>query len=373
MPNAHTALSDSQRSEALRILAAHPPVPGESQAYRIQVTNTLLSEGCGDEEILALLDEASLPVSLTEIREQRERVFAVQPTRCVGAPQFAAWRADNRALVYRGKRGRVAATAANLQAILQEDTRFSGALSYDHLAGLHTWVKDVAANIRAGAIYRQSHASTILCFLNDPDTYAMDGSSPTPVEQALFQVAEFYPRNEFLEWVESHPVRTGTSTIDATLDSMSVPESDRWMLHRTLLSIYRRAKEPGCKVDPLLVLRGGREFVEHLVPNRFYLKLGSTLDERGLVNRIRGRAIGEIGRWRVTEGERVVATACGTHDRFKEELRERLIVFISVTDPDFHLAERWGKRVWFVDCFPPRVTLDDQWRAQLWGEVRGLL
>lgn len=196
-----------------------------------------------------------------------------------------------------------------------------------------------------------------------------------------------------------HPLQDWLGHIEATWDG--VPRLDRWLstylgvkdseFSRTIGSIFliaavRRARQPGCKFDELLVLEGPQGIekssaVAALCPSRDWFSEDFTvsMSSKELLETTQGKWLveaPELSKLNVSEVEHVkhllsrqVDRARMAYERTPTERGRQWVGFATV-NADQYLSDPTGnRRFWPVTCGAVDVAAIERDRGQLWAEA----
>ncbi|MAZ18811.1 MAG: hypothetical protein CL535_21105 [Ahrensia sp.] len=177
------------------------------------------------------------------------------------------------------------------------------------------------------------------------------------------------------------------------------PRLDRWLIdylgaedselirqigRKTLLAAIRRARQPGCKFDTVLILEGmqgsGKSTAVRILAGDFYsdAELGR-VDSKDAAMLLQGVWIFELGELTAmtrSEAEALKAFVSRTEDRFREpyarfpKSAKRRSIFIGTTNSSGYLQDLTGnRRFWPVQTAEINLEQLERDRDQLWAEA----
>lgn len=324
------------------------------------------------------VDPESLPVASSAPRgggagEERTREVAVrEPSVIPDAPP--GWLSK----LATGKGGIVLNTFRNVCLILQYDDAFRGRFRYNTRSLYPEWngepcTDSTTAQIRY-EIEERWHFSP----------------GADPIEQGVRWVAEQHKYHPFREYLTGLPRWDGVARVAKLAALLGVPDVPlyRSFLRYWLVSVVARVFEPGCKVDTVLILKGGQgakkstalaELVgrEHFSDSAF--DVGSR-DGKMALHAATVTEIAEIDRvFKARDASEVKAFITCPVDFFRRpygrtnERCPRSCVLVGTTNKDRFLHDDTGSRRYLVIPLPKNFLIDIAavcaLRDALWSEA----
>ncbi|WP_422155828.1 hypothetical protein KV699_02255 [Vreelandella titanicae] len=151
-----------------------------------------------------------------------------------------------------------------------------------------------------------------------------------------------------------------------------------------LVSAVARIREPGCKVDEMIILEGGQGLgkstcIRELFGAEWYVELSEAPDNKDFFLTIQGAwavEIGELQSFSKANITMVKMAITRRDDKFRPPYAQRAVshprqcIFIGTTNATEYLIDSTGARRFLpVACRKADVGYVRQWREQLWAEA----
>lgn len=216
------------------------------------------------------------------------------------------------------------------------------------------------------------------------------------VDDAVSHAADASPYDPLGEYLAALPAWDGVPRVDALLiDLMGADDTDyvRAVTRKTLCGAVKRALEPGCKFDYMLILEGaqglGKSSVLSLLAGEWFtdaLSLDDIAHPKVAAEKLQGRWIAEVAEldgMAKASIERLKGFLTTAEDNYRaayarraKGYRRRCVVVGTVNNLDGYLRDATGnRRFWPVRVTRPldRSRLGEAEVAQIWAEAAALL
>lgn len=304
-----------------------------------------------------------------------------------------AWKAK---LAKNAKTGAIEPSAGNILLILQEDANIAGKLCRD-AESRAIWVRGEALpwrSIQGGAdLWSDEDDASLRLYVETHYGIAAKGK----LDDAVSHMATETPYDPLRERLESLPVWDGVPRAETLLiDALGAEDCEytRQVTRKTLAGAVRRALEPGCKWDYMLILEGaqglGKSSFWELLAGRAFFTDSLTLKDieypKVAGEKIRGKWIAEVAEldgmakasierlkgWLSTKADNYRAA----YARHAAVYQRRCIVVGTVNNLDGYLRDATGnRRFWPVRVSREldRELLTQSYIDQVWAEAKELL
>lgn len=303
-----------------------------------------------------------------------------------------SWMAD---LAKDSRTGAILSSAGNIGLVLSNDPGIAGKLRRDvesdavwAVGGSLPW-----RGIPKGrALWTDGDDASLRIYLEC--RYGIVGKGK--VDDAVSHAADASPYDPLGEYLAALPAWDGVPRADALLiDLMGADDTDyvRAVTRKTLCGAVKRALEPGCKFDYMLILEGaqglGKSSVLSLLAGEWFtdaLSLDDIAHPKVAAEKLQGRWIAEVAEldgMAKASIERLKGFLTTAEDNYRaayarraKGYRRRCVVVGTVNNLDGYLRDATGnRRFWPVRVTRPldRSRLGEAEVAQIWAEAAALL
>jgi predicted P-loop ATPase len=277
------------------------------------------------------------------------------------------------------------ATEENIRIILENDLEWDSVLGLNERTAEPVFVRDPPWKLLGGRSVQNTSASDLGKWLWDK--YKISNAPKTSKLEALEAVAKdnpFDPVRDYLESLEwDGTERTGSLAADMLGDDTTV---GREVLQAWLISAVKRAYEPGCQADHMIILEGdqgvGKTSFLRWLGGEWYANLRARPeDHQRAVQELQGAWLGcfdELSALRKGETEALKTHLSNTVDnvRLPYERRpgmypRRSVLCGTVNPLESYYDDPTGmRRIWIVKVNKKVKVPDKHTRDQVWAEAR---
>lgn len=284
-------------------------------------------------------------------------------------------------------------TVSNITRIITGDVRLAGRIVWDEFAQ-STMVRGRLPWMSSSDFREWSNADDAALEMFMQDVYGMGNVNPGKLAGAILAASQQQSVNPLVDHIRSlrwdGKPRAETLLVDC-LGAEDTPFT-REVTRLFLRGAWHRAKEPGCKFDFVLMLKGAQGIgkswiVRKLAMRERYLNDNlSTIDGDRALEKIRGCWFVELAELLATkktrEVEAIKAFTTSMVDYYRApyarlpERHPRTCVFVGTTNAEAFLADRTGNRRFLVvECGKNAPTVDmwsgafDAYIEQVWAEI----
>lgn len=297
---------------------------------------------------------------------------------------------------WRGKleltdKGRVCSSIANAVRVLQNDPALLGCLAYDKFNYRIAVARPLpwrAAADRRGRVWQNSDESCLRLYLEK--SYGIVGRDK--IADAVAVVSEqnaFHPILDYLDAL----AWDGVARLDTLLIDYQGAEDTpytRAVTRKTLVGAVARVRDPGCKMDYMLVLKGqqgiGKSSLAKRLGGEWFSDTISTLEGKGAYEQLRQAWIielSELSAMKKADIDTIKQFITKQTDQYRPaygrvtEVFPRQCIFIgTVNDTRFLRDPTGNRRFWVVacgvtdrPCVNCLTALDDATVGQIWAEA----
>ncbi len=313
----------------------------------------------------------------------REAAEESQPARSVpGGGSAPDAEEDWTARLRRGGSGELKPDIANIVAILEHDTRWSGVLAYCDFSS--RVLKRRPPPFRGGAVGEWTDTDTTRLRVWMSETWRCTPKTSDADEAVLMaaQLNRYHPVREYLEacmWDERPRVDGWLSRYLGAPDT----EYTRAVGRYWLIAAVARAMKAPCKADCVLILEGqqglGKSTALKILGGEWYSDTHFQLGEKDGYSQMVGVWIcelSELDSFNKAESTRAKQFFASQEDRYRPPYGRRAVthprqcVFAGTTNQDSYLKDPTGnRRYWPVLCTRLDAAGLARDRAQLWAEA----
>lgn len=283
-------------------------------------------------------------------------------------------------------KGKYKSTTNNILLILTHDDSLKDCYAYDLLKNRAVKVGKTPWRTASGDLWSDTDDAGLRHYLET--VYEITGGNRI---NDAFRLAlakrEMDPVKDYL----SELSWDGVERVDRLLiDYLGAEDSDyaKFIIRKTLVAAVKRAFEPGCKFDNMLVLSGpqgiGKSTIIKLLGREWYSDSIITVNGKDAYEQLNGVWIGEMGELTATKKADIESIkhflskqvdsyrpAYGVH---KVDFARRGIIIGTTNDTEFLRDKTGNRRFWpiAVGCTPPIrsvFTLKDKDIDQIWAEA----
>lgn len=283
----------------------------------------------------------------------------------------------------RTESGSVKGTLANIVTILDQHRMWRDKLRLDIRS--HQIVKYGVPVGEASGTFGDADAVEIAAWLGQPQTFKLSAAT-TQVREAAFAVAARRPVNPLTEWLdtlkwdETERIETFFSKFCGSTQSDYTAIAAK----NFFLGAVARAREPGCKMDLMLILEGAQgarktSLLIALAGPEFYAEAMESPAQKDFYQSLQGRWIIEIAEMQSfskAEVAKVKQAITAQWDFYRPSYGHyaknypRQCVFVGTTNEDDYLRDATGARRFMpVKVFGIDIDQVRAIREQLWAEA----
>lgn len=319
-----------------------------------------------------------------------ETVRRASGTRFELPPGEGSWQED----LSRDRDGRVAATTANVLAVLANDSRWSGVLRYDEFANeivfgaAPPWHADDAASrpVRSGALWVDDDDTRMSSWLARHYGIRIQPHAVMPCVVVAARRHGVHPVREYLSSLKWDDQRRLDSVFVRHLGAEDSPYV-REVAMRWFVGAVARIFEPGCKMDmvPVLISKQGlgkAKFLRGLAGD-WYLNLNGNFRDVETLKRLQARWLvefAELAGMKRSDNESTKSFVTDCEDTYRPSYARRVqrhprqCVFIGTANDQEFLTDSTGNRRWYpILCLGAPGSFDEvvllAERDQLWAEA----
>jgi putative DNA primase/helicase len=306
-------------------------------------------------------------------------------------PEEAKRPGPARAQVKRDNRGQPSKTVANIMLSLERDRDWQGVLSYNLLRECPVLLKPPPMRVsdfvseKYPRDWAEEDSTRTAAWLDD--VYGLEVSKGQ-VTEAMMAVARRNQIDPLVEFLDAVPIYDEIERVATFFSSYCGAEDNEYTRGAAIMffvSAVARARQPGCKVDTMVILEGPQgakksSAVEALAGG-FFADTPIPIGEKDAYQQIRGKWIYELGELASLKGrdaERIKSFLSSRSDYYRPSYAAtardvvRRCIFVGTTNPDgggYLTDPTGGRRFWPIKVGAIDLESIRRDAPQLWAEA----